>query len=609
MRWITDITINNYRAFPKSETISIPQGQHLLIYGENGSGKSSIYNAIKDFFRSSFPAPTIAFNLNEFEKASHNTIGEVTLKIAEKDANGNPIENAYTFSEPPSNSTHQQPQIQLANKMKGFLDYKKLLRVHALNIPTNTQPNVFDLIVKDLLGEHRVANPTGGATTVEFLEEYGRLVNILRINPRHTGKYKTAEAELSNLNVSLLALLKQVITEANKFLGQYFKNKITLDIYYNNLKIHKPAKAQSRQMFEELFLRVFYAGNEIEGYHTFLNEARLSAVAICLYLASIRTNSLLVSDLRVLFLDDVFIGLDTSNRIPLLAILRDEFAKQDFQIFISTYDRQWFELAHQWFANNNCVFKTLEMYTNDDGNPTTPEQPVIIDKSSDQFERAKRHFDSKDYPAAANYLRKACEKELRRILPGNKTLMANRNTGEVKKIDKLETLIDNFFEYAAKNGLDCGPFSNFKTYKKIILNPLSHDDLEAPHYRREIQAGIDLVQDLQQIKVRDIIKAEDSANKPMKLGVKDTVSGAMHKYEITVSENLKILQQNNDPVKLSSVACQIVEGATTKQFSSLHEAFNQIRVERSSPAKPDYSDFYSDIKITDSKRLIDCIVF
>jgi len=68
MRWITGITINNYRAFSKPETVSIPEGQHLLIYGENGSGKSSIYNAIKDFFRSSFRASTIAFNLNELRK-------------------------------------------------------------------------------------------------------------------------------------------------------------------------------------------------------------------------------------------------------------------------------------------------------------------------------------------------------------------------------------------------------------------------------------------------------------------------------------------------------------------------------------------------------------
>lgn len=43
MKWITGVTINNYSAFSKSETIFISQGQHLLTYGENGSSKSLLY--------------------------------------------------------------------------------------------------------------------------------------------------------------------------------------------------------------------------------------------------------------------------------------------------------------------------------------------------------------------------------------------------------------------------------------------------------------------------------------------------------------------------------------------------------------------------------------
>ena len=43
-RKITGITIDNYRAwhgpYPK---IELPNGENLLIYGENGSGKSSFF--------------------------------------------------------------------------------------------------------------------------------------------------------------------------------------------------------------------------------------------------------------------------------------------------------------------------------------------------------------------------------------------------------------------------------------------------------------------------------------------------------------------------------------------------------------------------------------
>lgn len=232
MSWITGITINNYRAFAKPEAISIPKGQHLLIYGENGSGKSSIYNALKDFFGSSFLSASIAFNLNEFERDKSRTNGAVTLKIAAKDANGHPVENEYTFAEPISSSTHQISQIQLANKIKGFLDYRKLLKVHSLDIAADRQPNVFSLIVKDLLGEHRVSNPRGGATTVALLEKYNQLATILCNKPRHYKIYQAAEQELSKLDASVLVLLRQVIDKTNHFLNEYFKNKITLDISY-----------------------------------------------------------------------------------------------------------------------------------------------------------------------------------------------------------------------------------------------------------------------------------------------------------------------------------------------------------------------------------------
>lgn len=609
MTWITGITIDNYRAFANPETISIPKGQHLLIYGENGSGKSSIYNALKDYFSSSFPLPTVEFKLNAFNKAGHNADGSVTLKIAEEDTNGHTLEKGYTFATPDSNSTHRQQHIQSANKIKGFLDYKRLLKIHALNVPADTRPNMFDVIVKDLLCEHRIADPKGGATTVELLEEYNRLANILLDTPIHYRIYKTARDELRNLDASLFTLLGQIIDKTNKFLRDYFKNKVNVTIEYRNLDIYKPRPSQKRQMREELSLIVQYAGLEIAHYQTFLNEARLSALAVCLYLASIKTSSYLASDLRLLFLDDVFIGLDTSNRLPLLKIIRDEFINEGFQVFISTYDRQWYELARQWFDNNDCKFKTLEMYIEDDGNPNTPEQPVLIDRSNGNFENAQRHFKAKDYPAAANYLRRACEAEIKRILPRNKILESNNTTGTVKEITKLETLIVNFFEYATKNGLDCSSFSEFTTLRKIIFNPLSHDDLKAPHYRSEIQAGLDLVKCLRQIKIKEIITTEESAQKPMKLGVKDTGSGIMHDYTIAVLENLRIIQQGTDPIKLSEVECTVNDGISKRPFTSMKLALDTIWQERSYTGPTDYDAFHKNLKVSTRKCLCDFMLF
>ncbi|MBW2093366.1 MAG: AAA family ATPase [Deltaproteobacteria bacterium] len=49
---IKTIKLTNYKAFYGTYEIPVG-GKNLFIYGENGSGKSSLYYALKDFFQSS----------------------------------------------------------------------------------------------------------------------------------------------------------------------------------------------------------------------------------------------------------------------------------------------------------------------------------------------------------------------------------------------------------------------------------------------------------------------------------------------------------------------------------------------------------------------------
>lgn len=557
MKWITEITLNNFRGFGKPETITIPKGNHLLIYGENGSGKSSIYHALKDLFASSVPRNNTTFKVNKFQELAGNDKGNVTIKVSTVDNDNAPVEYKFNSSEIPSTTVNQQDII-LANKFKGFLDYKQMLKVHALEIPDGETPNIFPLLIKDLLSKHRIPDPKGGATTVELLLEYSRIK--IGLGRAHNSKFKNlAEVEdsldklnaeieelereievdednsekigllqiykndmsfhvslrdkfillkeLNQLNHSLIdkdeknGLLRKVFRKANVYLRAYFKNKIKLNIVFNGLNFSENEKTVE----EKIELKVSYAGTEIESYQAFLNEARLSSLAICLYLASIKTSDPDSSALKVLYLDDVFIGLDTSNRFPLLEIIKKEFINKGFQIFISTYDRQWFELARHWFENEyrfeneKKIFKCLELFVSDNGgNPAAPDYPILIDPSLTYLKRAEAHYEKKDFPAAANYLRKTCEAELKRILPKSLTCKFNFNTDEIE-IYSLDNMIDNFFGFLKEYELDIIPFKHFKTYKKIMLNPFSHDNPESPHYRREIQDGIILVKELQKI--------------------------------------------------------------------------------------------------------------
>ncbi len=606
MRWITGIELNNYRAFNQLyKPIEIPPNHHLLIYGENGSGKSSIYKAVQDFFSSS-DNTSQQFEINLFSQKLGNGNGSVTLRIAEFDAAGIKIaENPFVFAKPDTKSTHRIPQIQLANKVKGFIDYKRLLRTHFIETKPGQNPNLFNLIIENLLADHLIKKSSGGGVSdFPLLEEWARIRdNILKLDGRYTS-HKTALADLPAFENTLKQLLTLVFTEFKRLVQTYFDKKLEINVTLSQLLFERD-KWQIRQ---ELFLDIKYAGETITSYQTFINEARLSALGICIYLAAIKTYPSTASDLKILYLDDVFIGLDTSNRIPLLQIIKNEFINNEFQIFISTYDRQWFETSRSWFDAEKCKFKCIELFVNDDdGNPATPDVPVVIDPSHNLFEKAIKHFEAKDLPAAANYLRRTCESELRRILPQNLTLNLNQTNGE-QSIHKLEKLVDNFLGFMTKNGLNTAPFTHFKTYKKIILNPLSHDDTEAPHYRKEIQDGISLVRELQKIRRKDIISAKDSAANPMKLRMVDVTSGGDHDYEIVVLENLYIIQQDSAPIQLSIVKCEVTE-AGKRTFASLQAAFDTLWIERGNTAPTNYAAFHNHIKVTNKRKLIDLMTF
>ena len=115
MRWITGIKLENYRAFSKPESISVPYNHHLIIYGENGSGKSSLYNAVKDFFNSSDNSSQI-FNLNEFAKAQGNTNGAITISVEQRDSSGVVTIQDYLFTEPVATSTHQKSSLPIKSR-------------------------------------------------------------------------------------------------------------------------------------------------------------------------------------------------------------------------------------------------------------------------------------------------------------------------------------------------------------------------------------------------------------------------------------------------------------------------------------------------------------
>src|SRR5262245_22755776 len=126
---IAGIEIKNFRAF-KGTPLKINlhrTGKNLLVYGENGSGKSSLFFAIKDFLECAGKHDITQFPFcNLF---SNTGDGYIRLQFADGQVVGrNPQAKLYEWSGA-KNETNEQLILEI-NKTKGFIDYKKLLATY-----------------------------------------------------------------------------------------------------------------------------------------------------------------------------------------------------------------------------------------------------------------------------------------------------------------------------------------------------------------------------------------------------------------------------------------------------------------------------------------------
>lgn len=586
---ITEITIHNCRGyFGKYKPLVLPNGENVLIYGENGSGKSSLYKALNDFFKSSRDS-SIKFIRNRYLL---NKNGKVEIQFSDCDPSTKTIlngtEQLYSFSN--KNSTHNILFIQNTDLIKGFLDYTDLLKVYLHSDP---EPNLFELILLNLLGEH-IPHKTGG--NFKFRERWEQLQEDLTDNAytRNDRCHKNALSFLPVFETHLRATLDDVFNILNKYLSDYF-NDLNIELRYNleSLNFNYGDYKWEWHTTTEFKLQVVKDGIVItDGYNEFLNEARLSAIAICLYLASLRSNPTVI-DLKILFLDDVFIGLDAGNRIPILNILKNEFP--DFQKFISTYDRHWFELAKRHFEIYNEPWKCIEMYVGEDVDPTSMNKiskPIVIEGVS-YYEKAIHYLHHRyqpDYPASANYFRKALEDLISEHLP--KYLRIDSENILIPGY-KIGILLKIMYDILKKLNSDLSNINSITSLLNILLHPLSHHEITSPIYKQEIEiiskSYITLQNQLLTLNLKDNFKC--LLEKKSLLRITFTISTNHSQYYQIILKYPLILDINTKALIASECYLQQYGGTnngkkmgpfnppkknTNFHYLSLEDAFNKI---------------------------------
>lgn len=431
---IIRISIEGFRAFDEPFELNLDGGKSLLLYGENGSGKSSIYLALKRFFEER--GDDIARHRNNFSPASRNT--HVYIRIIGKDSTGADHDQEFHWDVPDGHplpvpqdpkDSPISPELRAllvdGARRAGFLDYRMMLRTHLISNPlprsnrglkihdiiygaesAGLEAQLFDLVSLVILAGVRVTIAGGSETTIGTLAR-----RVWENQPLSRYKYMLANANFhaNTFSQAFNAKLPELETKLNEFLNHFENHQLSIKFLPISLAWDKESLEVKGA---ELIPQITFRGKPITEHHQFLNEARLSALATCLFLAGVQLSDndyANPSYPRFLVLDDALIGLELQNRLPVLRILVSD-AFKNYQIFLFTHDRVWFDLARGHLREQDGWLHK-ELLADEDTGHLIPRQRA----SESDLDRAKTHLASGDLKAAAVYTRSAFEWKLRNI--------------------------------------------------------------------------------------------------------------------------------------------------------------------------------------------------
>lgn len=508
---IKRLTLTDFRAFPgPAPTHFDLDGKNLLVYGENGAGKSSLFYALSDFFSlkrsrnlrayknvfSGEPetacAVDVEFNdgvpgAKWFLQASSGAIGTASSGSHALGGTGLARER-----HPAAVSRGGDARVTQAALRRACLDYRALLDTNYRQ--GDGAINLFDIALERLLADFPV--PVAGGVTHTIGELWQA---VERARPvKHT------QAALARVNQACADFnngFNQALTTLHPLVGTLLGDLIGADVAvapfaFGGITYTAAYYKRDREIAgRSLTLSVSYRSHQLSVPQHFLNEARLSALALAIYLAGrlACTPTATTTALKLLVLDDVLIGLDHSNRLPVLDVLNSKFA--DWQIVLLTHDRNWFDLARSHLPEAN--WKCVEVYEGDGA----ANAPIPIVRSTQNrparalLDKAKELIATPYVEAAANYARQAFELGIRAACELKRIEM--RYCSE-PKAHQAQDFLDKLNSWKATGSVKQADWDaalqRLETLKNVVMNPYSHPS--APNIpRQEVEQAIAAVDD------------------------------------------------------------------------------------------------------------------
>lgn len=489
---IKQLTVTDFRAFPGPNPTHFDlDGKNLLVYGENGAGKSSIFYALSEFFSlkrsrnlrtlknvfSREPETDCSVNI-EFNdgapgaswclQASSGALGAAPLGSHTLGGPG-PIRERH----PTAVSGGNDARVVQTALRKACLDYRSLLDTNYMQ--GDGAVNLFSIAVERLLADFPVPVAGGVPRTIGELWQAVEQAKPAKHTPAALARVNQVCADFNGgFNQALAALHPIVGTLLGELIGS---DVIVAPFVFGGVTYTAAHYKRDREIVgRSLTLDVSYRTHQISVPQHFLNEARLSALALAIYLAGrlACTPTATPNALKLLVLDDVLIGLDHSNRLPVLDVLRTYFA--DWQVLLLTHDRVWFEMA-RFHLGNTGHWKCLEVFEGEDvvrGIPAPTVRAPGDRAAKASLDQARAFLGAHHVPAAANYTRSAFELALKSFCERFGVPVAFRTDPRHVDTDKLLSAIENWFKTNASKGCVAGVIERVKLFRKVVLNPYSH---------------------------------------------------------------------------------------------------------------------------------------
>ena len=446
MSKIQSIHINNFKFFGESEPIELG-GKNLLLYGENGSGKSSIYNALYTLMEAATKEPNGVQKY--FQPLSQNN-SESLINIHANEV-GEGQYDSYIEVEDDKGKTYRlsntdtalcgDDEFRESQRASGFINYQSLFHFQLFrNSEKSNLHEVFKHAIIPYLPCSKFEYQGKELTTVyDLFKAYLNYKTIKQ--PNHKGelviyKGKDLYKNYLKLQAKINEELSGVIEYVNEQLPHYLHQ---LGYSFNAyLRFTEQGHKKYDRWLDFQPFGVYLEIDEYDGKkfdeeapiihpNVFLNEAKMSALAFAIRWAILTKpagEEVATDRLRIIVLDDLMISLDMSNREKMIRFLLDDAHTKKCQLLFLTHERMLFDAMFRELGLRYSVDEAknledewiiLEMYDHEVNGKHFP----LIQPHLSAYGRALAYFNGSDRPidymASGNALRQAIEGEFKRI--------------------------------------------------------------------------------------------------------------------------------------------------------------------------------------------------